>query len=101
MKKLFVITTIKQKEKETVQNISPIKLKSEEEKSKLELDLPQILSESTNLCQNSKTDSSDYSRKYSLNTLSTDNSIATNLNNILEVNNSNIEKKQFLGKKKK
>ena len=101
MKKLFVITTIKQKEKETVQNISPIKLKSEEEKSKLELDLPQIQSESTNLCQSPKTDSSDYSRKYSLNALSTDNSIAANLNNILEVNNSNIEKKQFLGKKKK
>ena len=101
MKKLFVITTIKQKEKETVQNISPIKLKSDEEKSKLELDLPQIQSESTNLCQSPKTDSSDYSRKYSLNALSTDNSIAANLNNILEENNNNIEKKQFLGKKKK
>ena len=101
MKKLFVITSINKKEKEPEQNISPIKIKNDEEKSKLELDLPQSQSESTNLSQSPKTDTSDYSRKYSLNALSTDNSISANLNNILEINNKPKEKKQFLGKKSK
>ena len=101
MKKLFVITSINKKEKEPEQNISPIKIKNDEEKSKLELDLPQSQSESTNLSQSLKTDTSDYSRKYSLNALSTDNSISPNLNNILEINTNSKEKKQFLGKKSK
>ena len=101
MKKLFVITSINKKEKEPEQNRSPIKIKNDEEKSKLELDLPQSQSESTNLSQSPKTDTSDYSRKYSLNALSTDNSISPNLNNILELNNKPKEKKQFLGKKSK
>ena len=101
MKKLFVITSINKKEKEPEQNISPIKIKNDEEKSKLELDLPQSQSESTNLSQSTKTDTSDYSRKYSLNALSTDNSISPNLNNILEINTNSKEKKQFLGKKSK
>ena len=101
MKKLFVITSINKKEKEPEQNISPIKIKNDEEKSKLELDLPQSQSESTNLSQSPKTDTSDYSRKYSLNALSTDNSISPNLNNILEINTKTKEKKQFLGKKSK
>ena len=101
MKKLFVITAINKKEKEPEQNISPIKIKNDEEKSKLELDLPQSQSESTNLSQSPKTDTSDYSRKYSLNALSTDNSISPNLNNILEINTKTKEKKQFLGKKSK
>ena len=101
MKKLFVITSINKKEKEPEQNRSPIKIKNDEEKSKLELDLPQSQSESTNLSQSPKTDTSDYSRKYSLNALSTDNSISPNLNNILEINNKPKEKKQFLGKKSK
>ena len=101
MKKLFVITSINKKEKEPEQNISPIKIKNDEEKSKLELDLPQSQSESTNLSQSPKTDTSDYSRKYSLNALSTDNSISANLNNILEINTKSKEKKQFLGKKSK
>ena len=101
MKKLFVITSINKKEKEPEQNRSPIKIKNDEEKSKLELDLPQSQSESTNLSQSPKTDTSDYSRKYSLNALSTDNSISANLNNILEINNKPKEKKQFLGKKSK
>ena len=101
MKKLFVITAINKKEKEPEQNISPIKIKNDEEKSKLELDLPQSQSESTNLSQSLKTDTSDYSRKYSLNALSTDNSISANLNNILEINTNSKEKKQFLGKKSK
>lgn len=101
MKKLFVITSINKKEKEPEQNRSPIKIKNDEEKSKLELDLPQSQSESTNLSQSPKTDTSDYSRKYSLNALSTDNSISANLNNILEINTKPIEKKQFLGKKSK
>ena len=101
MKKLFVITSINKKEKEPEQNRSPIKIKNDEEKSKLELDLPQSQSESTNLSQSPKTDTSDYSRKYSLNALSTDNSISPNLNNILEINTNSKEKKQFLGKKSK
>ena len=101
MKKLFVITSINKKEKEPEQNRSPIKIKIDEEKSKLELDLPQSQSESTNLSQSPKTDTSDYSRKYSLNALSTDNSISANLNNILELNNKPKEKKEFLGKKSK
>ena len=101
MKKLFVITSINKKEKEPEQNRSPIKIKNDEEKSKLELDLPQSQSESTNLSQSPKTDTSDYSRKYSLNALSTDNSISANLNNILELNNKPKEKKEFLGKKSK
>ena len=101
MKKLFVITSINKKEKEPEQNISPIKIKNDEEKSKLELDLPQSQSESTNLSQSLKTDTSDYSRKYSLNALSTDNSISPNLNNILEINTNSKDKKQFLGKKSK
>ena len=101
MKKLFVITSISKNEKEPEQNRSPIKIKNDEEKSKLELDLPQSQSESTNLSQSPKTDTSDYSRKYSLNALSTDNSISANLNNILELNNKPKEKKQFLGKKSK
>ena len=101
MKKLFVITSINKKEKEPEQNISPIKIKNDEEKSKLELDLPKSQSESTNLSQSPKTDTSDYSRKFSLNALSTDNSISANLNNTLELNNKPKEKKQFLGKKSK
>ena len=101
MKKLFVITSINKKEKEPEQNRSPIKIKNDEEKSKLELDLPQSQSESTNLSQSPKTDTSDYSRKYSLNALSTDNSISPILNNILEINNKPKEKKEFLGKKSK
>ena len=101
MKNLFVITTVNQKEKEETQNISPTKIKSEKEKSNLDLDLTQTRSESTNLCQSPKTDSCDYSRKYSLNVLSTENSISANLNNILEADNKNNEKKDFLGKKTK
>ena len=101
MKKLFVITSINKKEKEPEQNSSPIKIKNDEEKSKLELDLPKSQSESTNLSQSPKTDTSDYSRKFSLNALSTDNSISANLNNILEIKTKSIEKKQFLGKKSK
>ena len=101
MKNLFVITTLNQKEKEKTQNISPTKIKSEKEKSNLDFDLAPTRSESTNLCQSPKTDASDYSRKYSLNVLSTENSISTNLNNILEVDNKKNEKKDFLGKKTK
>ena len=101
MKNLFVITTLNQKEKENTQNISPTKIKSEKEKSNLDFDLAPTRSESTNLCQSPKTDASDYSRKYSLNVLSTENSISTNLNNILKVDNKNNEKKDFLGKKTK
>ena len=101
MKNLFVITTLNRKEKEKTQNISPTKIKSEKEKSNLDFDLAPTRSESTNLCQSPKTDASDYSRKYSLNVLSTENSISTNLNNILEVDNKNNEKKDFLGKKTK
>ena len=101
MKNLFVITTLNQKEKENTQNISPTKIKSEKEKSNLDFDLAPTRSESTNLCQSPKTDASDYSRKYSLNVLSTENSISTNLNNILEVDNKKNEKKDFLGKKTK
>ena len=101
MKNLFVITTVNQKKKEETQNISPTKIKSEKEKSNLDLDLTQTRSESTNLCQSPKTDSCDYSRKYSLNVLSTENSISANLNNILEADNKNNEKKDFLGKKTK
>ena len=101
MKNLFVITTLNQKEKENTQNISPTKIKSEKEKSNLDFDLAPTRSESTNLCQSPKTDASEYSRKYSLNVLSTENSISTNLNNILEVDSKNNEKKDFLGKKTK
>ena len=101
MKNLFVITTLNQKEKEKTQNISPTKIKSEKEKSNLDFDLAPTRSESTNLCQSPKTEASDYSRKHSLNVLSTENSISTNLNNILEVDSKNNEKKDFLGKKTK
>ena len=101
MKRLFVITTIVQKENGENQKISIAKFKTEKEKSILDLDLPQTRPESTNLCQSPKTETFDYSRKYSLNILSTDNSISANLNHILDEDKKHNEKKDFLGKKRK
>ena len=99
MKKLFVITTINQKENQESPDILTQKFKSEKEKSIFDLDLVQTHAESTNLSQSPKTDSWGYSRKYSLNALSTENSISANLNIILEGEKKNDEKKDFLGKK--
>ena len=99
MKKLFVINHINQNVKSENKELSIKVLNKGKEKPTLELVLPKMLSNSTNISQSPKTDSLDDSRKYSLNALSTENSISMNLINILGGDDKSTEKKSFLGKK--
>ena len=99
MKKLFVINHINQNVKSENKELSIKVLNKGKEKPTLELVLPKMLSDSTNISQSPKTDSLDDSRKYSLNALSTENSISMNLINILGGDDKSTEKKSFLGKK--
>ena len=101
MKKLFVIQNFDKIAEEESKNLLTNKNKIDKENISLELDLQQSHSESTNLAQTPKTECPKDSRKYSLFSLSTDNSLSSNTSNNSDLEGKAKEQTYFLGKKTK